>query len=319
MTTESDGNVSDAPHVHIIGAGAVGGFYGAILKRAGCSVSVVLRSDYEAVTGGGFAVESPLGNLSYRPDHVDHADRVAKQNPDRAPDYVLLCVKVLPTTDRVALVRPWIGPHSCLVLIENGIDIESELAAAFPDNPLISCLALVAVSREGAGRIRHNAYGRLVMGAFPEGIDGYCRELAGLFETGGVTVKLTGSVVRDRWKKCVWNTALNPLAVLADGADTETMLDSPGGEQLARDLMMEVCAVAAADGHPLPVDRVIDGNIEATRNMRGFRNSMAQDYLNNRPIEIDAILGNVVEIARRHDVPVPRLETVLAALRMRGF
>src|SRR5699024_2026699 len=118
----------------------------------------------------------------------------------------------------------------------------------------------------------------------------------------------------ERWKKCIWNTPLNPLSVLADGAESHAMLDAPGGERLVRDMMAEVCAVAAADGHPLPQQKLIDGNIEGTRDTPSFRNSMAQDYLNGRAIELEAILGNVLTIARRHDVPVPHLETVYTAL-----
>lgn len=311
--------MSDTPRVLIIGAGAVGSFYGAILKRAGCAVSVVVRSDYDAVAANGVLIDSPMGDLSYRPDHVYRADGEASQHEHPAPDIVLLCVKVLATTDRVALLRPWVGSNTRIALIENGIDIEMELATAYPDNPLISCVAFIATSRVAPGQIQHSAYGRLVMGTFPQGIDAYCRELADLFEVGGIKVKRSEAIVGERWKKCVWNAALNPLAVLAEGADTETMLDAPGGEQLARDLMREVCAVAAAEGYPLDEEKVINGNIAGTRNMPGFRNSMAQDYRNGRGIELDAILGNVVAIAQRHGVPVPRLRTVYVTLCMRGF
>lgn len=304
----------DKSHVLIIGAGAVGSFYGAILKRAGCTVSVVLRSEYDIVAANGIVLESPMGDLSFQPDHV-----YRDGDTNSAPDYVLLCVKVLPSIDRAALLRPWVGPHTRIALIENGIDIEPELVAAYPGNPLISCSAFIAVSRVAPGQVRHSAHGRLIMGSYPRGIDGDCRDLASLFEAGGIEARLTESIVTERWKKCIWNTPLNPLSVLADGAESHAMLNAPGGEQLVREMMAEVCAVAAADGHPLPQQKLIDGNIEGTRNMPSFRNSMAQDYLSERPIELDAILGNVVAIARRHDVPVPRLETVYTALRMRGF
>lgn len=311
--------MQDKPSVLIIGPGAVGSFYGAMLKRAGCRVSVVVRSDYAAVAANGFVMDSPLGDLSWQPDHVHHVDDAAHAAPATPPDYVLLCVKVLPTVDRVELVRPWLGANTRLVLIENGFDIEPQLAAAYPHTALISCIAVVAVSRTAPGRVTHSGYGRLTMGLYPDGVGAACRELAAVFEAGGVEVKQSENITGERWKKCVWNTALNPLAVLAEGADTATMLDAPGGEALVRALMREVCAVAAADGHALPTDKVVAASIEGTRNMPAFRNSMAQDYLNGRPIELDAILGNVVAVAQRHGISVPRLETILATLRMRGF
>ncbi|WP_370202934.1 ketopantoate reductase family protein, partial [Alloalcanivorax venustensis] len=295
------------------GAGAIGSFYGAILKRAGCTVSAVVRSEYDAVKAHGFRFESPLGDISWKPDYLyKDGDR-----PDSTPDYVILATKVLPGSDRAGLVRPWVGEGTNIVLIQNGLDIERELADAFPDNPIISCLAFIAVSRVAPGEIKHNAYGRLVMGRYPSGLDDHCQALRDLFVEGGIDIKLTEEVVRERWLKCVWNTPFNPLSVLANGADTYTMLDTPGGEKLVREMMQEVIDAAEADGHPLP-PQIIDSNIDGTRKMPAYKNSMALDYLNDRPIELDAILGNVVAIAQKHGVPVPRLETMLAALRMRA-
>jgi 2-dehydropantoate 2-reductase len=305
--------MSHQPHALIIGAGAIGSFYGAILKRAGCTVSAVVRSEYDAVKAHGFRFESPLGDISWKPDYLyKDGDR-----PDSTPDYVILATKVLPGSDRAGLVRPWVGEGTNIVLIQNGLDIERELADAFPDNPIISCLAFIAVSRVAPGEIKHNAYGRLVMGRYPSGLDDHCQALSDLFVEGGIDIKLTEEVVRERWLKCVWNTPFNPLSVLANGADTYTMLDTAGGEKLVREMMQEVIDAAEADGHPLP-PQIIDSNIDGTRKMPAYKNSMALDYLNDRPIELDAILGNVVAIAQKHGVPVPRLETMLAALRMRA-
>lgn len=304
--------MTNKPHVLIVGAGAIGSFYGAILKRAGCRVGLVLRSEYDAVAANGIQIDSPLGDLSFRPDDLlRDGDEL-----EIAPDYLILCVKVLPGVDRAALVKPWMGKSTRLVLIENGLDIERELAEAYPDNPLISCLAFIAVSRIAPGRVDHKAYGKLVMGRYPQGIDDNAQALSALFTEGGISIDLTEQVVGERWRKCLWNTPFNPLSVLANGADTRTMLETEGGEALIRAMMQEVSAVAEADGHPLPQD-MIDKNISGTRKMPPYKNSMALDYLNNRPIELDAVLGNVVAIAHRHNVPVPHLTTVLVALKMR--
>ncbi len=300
------------PHCLIVGAGAIGSFYGALLKRAGCKVSVVMRSDYELVARQGFQFESPLGDLSWQPDHVYQPGDI----PEQAPDYLLLCVKVIPGVDRAELVRPWMGEHTVLVLIENGLDIERELAEAWPGRPLVSCLAFIAVSRTAPGQITHQAYGQLVMGNFPGGYDEHCQRLSGLFREAGIKVEESEAIVGERWRKCVWNAAFNPLSVLANGADTLTMLDTEGGEALVRTLMAEVMAVAKADGYPLPED-LIEKNIPGTRAMGAYKNSMALDYLNDRPLELDAILGNVVAIAGQHGVPVPHLETIMVALKMR--
>ncbi|MFC4259759.1 ketopantoate reductase family protein [Marinobacter lacisalsi] len=305
--------MSNKPSILIVGAGAIGSFYGAILKKAGCSVSTVLRSEYDAVKANGIKISSPLGDLSYQPDHV-YRDG---DTPVAEPDYLILCVKVLPGVDRAALVKPWMGSNTRLVLIENGLDIERELADAYPDNPIISCLAFIAASRTEPGVVEHKAYGKLVMGRYPEGIDDNCRELSQLFIDGGINIDLTEQVVGERWRKCLWNTPFNPLSVIANGADTRTILDTEGGEDLIRTMIREVMDVAAAEGYPME-EKVIEQNIAGTRKMPPYKNSMALDYLNGRPIEREAVLGNVVAIAQRHGIPVPHLNTVLVTLKMRA-
>lgn len=305
--------MSNKPSILIVGAGAIGSFYGAILKKAGCSVSTVLRSEYDAVKANGIRISSPLGDLSYQPDHV-YQDG---DTPTETPDYLILCVKVLPGVDRAALVKPWMGANTRLVLIENGLDIERELADAYPDNSIISCLAFIAASRTEPGVVEHKAYGKLVMGRYPEGIDDDCRELSQLFIDGGISIDLTEQVVGERWRKCLWNTPFNPLSVIANGADTVTILDAEGGEDLIRAMIREVMDVAAAEGYPMD-DTVIEQNIAGTRKMPAYKNSMALDYLNGRPIEREAVLGNVVAIAQRHGIAVPHLNTVLVTLKMRA-
>lgn len=305
--------MSPKPSILIVGAGAIGSFYGAILKRAGCPVSTVLRSEYEVVKTQGIRITSPLGDLSYQPDQV-YRDG---DTPASAPDYLILCVKVLPGVDRAELVRPWMGPNTRLVLIENGLGIERELAEAYPDNPIVSCLAFIAASRTEPGVVEHKAYGKLVMGAYPKGIDGHCRELSELFIAGGIKVDLSEAVVGERWRKCLWNTPFNPLSVIANGADTRTILDTEGGEALIRAMIREVMAVAEAEGYPMD-EGLIEQNIDGTRKMPPYKNSMALDYLNDRPIERDAVLGNVVALAEHHGIAVPHLNTVLVTLRMRA-
>jgi len=136
----------------------------------------VLRSEYETVKTNGIPHQQSSGRS------VPHTgcDLQRGDTPPQAPDYLILCVKVLPGVNRAALVKPWMGPATRLVLIENGIDIERELADAYPQNPLISCLAFIAASRTGPGEIEHKAYGKLVMGRFPDGLDDHSRNLAAL-------------------------------------------------------------------------------------------------------------------------------------------
>lgn len=303
---------AQASQVVIIGAGAIGAFYGALAKRAGARVTVVLRSDAEHVRQHGFAIASPMGDLSWQPDQVFDA----RDQPQPGADVVICCVKVLPGVDRAALIHPWLGPNSSIMLMENGLNIEAEVARSLPGYPLISAIAFVGVSRLGPGQIRHTAAGHLTLGNWPQGCDGACARLAKIFEAGGVSVRQSVDIQRERWAKSLWNAPINSIAVLADGTDTDNLLATAGDEKLVRRAMAEVMAAARADGRPMP-DNAIDRNITATRRMPLYRNSMALDYRAGRPLELDAILGNVIAQARQNSVPVPVLETLYTLIAMR--
>ncbi|HLR17527.1 MAG TPA: 2-dehydropantoate 2-reductase [Alcanivoracaceae bacterium] len=296
----------------IIGAGAIGSFYGALLHKVGWQVSVVARSDASLVAEQGYQFESPLGDISWRPHKV-----YSNENNNEKFDYVVLCTKVLPSLDRAALLKPWVSDNTTIVLIQNGIEIEAPVLEAFPNNPLLSCLAFIAVTRVAPGKIVHKAFGRLKIGGYPHGNREVAQPFADALSAAGVAADVSEDIVYERWLKCVWNTPFNPASILANGADTMQMLEAPGGEAFIKTLMAEVVRVAAAAGYDLPAD-VVEANIAGTRAMPAYRNSMAIDYLHQRDTETEAILGNVVAVAKKHGVSVPHLETMWALIQIRN-
>ncbi len=296
----------------IIGAGAVGAFFGSALARSGARVSVVCRSDYEAVSRDGYRIRSPLlGDHQFRPAHVYRRP----EECDTPPDYVILTVKVLPELDRVALLRPVVGPKTAIVLIQNGVDIEADIAAAFPDNDVLSSLAYVGVGRGAPGEIVHQTHGSLVLGRFPSGIGAAAEQLAAAFSANSVPCKLVDNVVSTRWQKAVWNAPFNPISILGGVLETTAMVRTEADRDFIRKAMQEVCATAAAAGHPQS-PKLIEAMIENTQQMPPYKTSMALDYENGRPMEIEAILGNVVRAAEKLDVATPTLEAIYALARM---
>lgn len=299
--------------VLIVGAGAIGSFYGAALHAQGAQVSVVCRSEYEEVQQNGFSIESKsLGNRIFRPAQTLKS---VTDYAGGAPDYLILSVKVVEGTDRAALIREAVGPNTAIVLIENGVEIESEIAEAFPQNELISALAFVQVSRVAPGKVKHFAFGDLTFGNYPSGLSDRARKLAEMLEAGGIKSNLTDNVVSARWQKCLWNAVFNPISVLGGVFDTDDMLGTSEGEALVRSAMQEVCAVAAATGHPLP-PALPEQYISATRKAPAYKTSMALDFENGRPMETEVILGNALRAGRREGVPIPHLETLYGLMKM---
>jgi 2-dehydropantoate 2-reductase len=304
--------VQGSPNILIIGAGAVGALFGSALARQGAQVSVVCRSDYDVVSRDGYSIRSQtFGDHCFRPSNVyrDVADCAESQ------DYVILTVKVLPSLDRVALLRPVVGLRTTIVLIENGIDIEAEITAAFPDNEVLSSLAFVGVGRGAPGEIVHQTLGSLALGAYPSGIGAAAEKLAALFAAGGVPCKLTDNVVGARWQKAVWNAPFNPLSILGGVLDTGAMLRTEEDRAFVRTAMQEVCAVASAAGYPQS-PKLPDAMIANTLAMPAYKTSMALDYENGRPLEIEAILGNVVRAGQKVGVATPTLAALYAIAKI---
>jgi 2-dehydropantoate 2-reductase len=300
------------PSILIVGAGAIGAFFGSALARQGALVAVVCRSDRDAVERDGYEIRSPLlGDHRFRP-HAVYRDVAGQKTP---PDYLILASKVLDGLDRAALIRPAVGAHTVIVLIQNGIDIEQEITDAFPANELLSCLAFIGVGRAGPGVVIHQSLGSLVMGKYPRGTSPAAQQLAALFEASGVGCKLTDDVVTARWQKAVWNATFNPISIMGGVLDTAMMLKTPQNVAFIRQAMQEVCDVAAASGHPLN-PKLIDQLISGTATMASYKTSMALDHENGRPMEIEAILGNTVRAGRRTGTAMPALEAIYALAKM---
>ena len=295
----------------IVGAGAIGGFYGGLLAKAGANVSVVCRSDYAIVKSQGFQIDScSLGRWRFQPRQVL---RHASDYQDET-DYLILCSKVTEHIDRVAMMRDAVRKNTVIVFIQNGVEIEAELQAAFPNNELISGLAFVCCNRLAAGEISHLAYGKLTLGNVPSGVSDQTLHLQQLFQQAGIECEASKDIIASRWQKCVWNAPFNPLSVLSGGLATLAILQDQ--ENLVRRIMQEVCDIAASCGHPLPND-VIEANIQNTLVMPPYKTSMLLDFERQHTMETEAILGNAVRAAERENIACPTLRTVYELMKLR--
>ena len=297
----------------IVGAGAIGSFYGALLSKAGADVSAVCRSDYQTVKQYGCNIKSnDLGNWTFKPSQVlkNAADYKGQT------DYIILCTKITPEIDRSELIRGAVSEKTCIVFIQNGVEIEQELIDAFPDNEIISGLAFICCNRTQPGETHHLAYGKLTLGSLNKIGQNSNRveHLSDLINRAGIESIVTDKVISSRWLKCLWNAAFSPLSVLSGGLSTAEILSTQ--ETLIRTIMLEVMQIAQACGHPLPAES-IDINIKNTLNMPPYKTSMLLDYENHKTMEIETILGNTVSAACRQQVASPTLDTLYALMKLK--
>ena len=299
------------PTIILIGTGAVGSYYAGRLAQAGARVSTVCRSDYEEVKKNGIRINSVDGDFSFMPEMVI---KRASEYPEK-PDFIIVATKVLPEISVPALIGDAAGPETSIVLIQNGIGIEKSIQEAYPDNEIINGLAFICASREKYGEIKHEDYGRMVLGRYPSGESEKAKILRELFLSSGVNCEIETNSTTARFKKLLWNAPFNPMSVLAGGASTREMMGAEPTLNTVKMVMGEVVRLANATGHKIPYT-AIQENLDYTAAMTPYKTSMLLDYENGRPMEVDAILGNTVRLARENGVDVPCIETLYGLLSL---
>ena len=295
----------------LIGAGSVGVYFCGRAALAGAEVEVVAHRELERISREGYEVESIAGNFRFSPARV--LSNASGASPDI--DVIVLATKVLPDVDRVALLAPAanLSHHPPVVLIQNGIGIEEEIAVAFPANEIISAVAYIGASRRDVNHILHTGAGRLIIGRFGGGRSDFAVKLALLFNSVSVPCEVTENIALERWRKLLWNLPFNPVSVLGGGLDSRELCDREGIEELCSHLMDEIIEIANSCGVPLTRE-MADGQIEYTRNFPPYKTSMLQDFEAGRQLEVDAVIGNAVRIADKLHLAVPYIRCCAALL-----
>ncbi|HEX8910942.1 MAG TPA: 2-dehydropantoate 2-reductase [Humisphaera sp.] len=304
------------PRVAVVGAGALGGFYGARLARAGHDVHFLARSDYDAMRSRGLSVRSFEGDFDV-PAGSFGVHRDPRDVP--APDLVLVALKATGNAAYEPLVGPMLAAGTTILTLQNGLGNEDELARLFGADRVTGGMAFVCINRTGPGKIHHIDHGFLKIGEYqapgapPPGSTPRVERVAALFRGAGIKVDVLPDLRRGRWEKLTWNVPFNGLGAALD-LTTDRLLGGEAGMGLLTRIMREVIATAAAEGIALPAD-LIDRQVTHTKTMGAYRSSMQVDRQAGRPLEVEAILGEPLRRARQLGVPTPTLEVLYEMVR----
>lgn len=295
-------------NILVVGAGAVGGYFGGRLAVAGERVTMVCRGrTREAIERDGLRIESISGNASARPRCVDRPD-----GPEKA-DLILWTVKTYHNADAILLMRSAVGAGTTVLSLQNGVDAVDELSDAFGKEHVLGGYVNIAAEAIAPGVIRHTSMGRIVFAELDGGETERTQTIAALFERAGIPHKRSENIRRDLWGKLVWNAAFNPLSVLLK-ATVEEMLTNLSALSILKRAMDEVIRVAAAEGHAIS-NKVVESYLDIKDQTGEFHTSMLQDFVRGRPMEADAISGAVVRRAKKHGISAPVNELFYDLLR----
>jgi 2-dehydropantoate 2-reductase len=290
--------------IAVVGAGAVGSYYGARLVRSGERVSFLLRRDLQAVRRHGLRVAVP--DEEFRLEHVSAAAASAEIGP---VDLVLVALKTTANGALEGLVSPLLHEHTAIVTLQNGLGSDEMLAELFGAERVLGGLCFICVNRVAPGEIVCTAPGSVSFAEFGRPAGERVRAIAAMFERAGVRSFVGDDLALLRWRKLVWNVPFNGLAVAAGGLTTDLILADPELEEEVRLLMREVLAAAAKLGHHIP-DEFVESQIAATRPMGAYRPSSLIDYLEGSEVEVEAIWGEPLRRAKEAGAEVPHLEAL---------
>jgi len=301
--------------VAVMGAGAVGSFYGAMLARAGHAVTLIGRPAHvQAIQRDGLQLEMGSQRHSVRLDASSDAAAVA------GADLVLCCVKSGDTEDAARQMAPHLGANTLVMSLQNGVGNAETLARLLPCR-VIPAVVYVAVALGGPGRVCHFGRGDLAIGAMPGGTQSSVPEwptlqvLVDFFASAQVPVRIVPDVAVELWAKLLVNCAYNAISGLAQMPYARLAAQSDIGA-LQQDIVREVIAVAAASGVTLSLDASLDAVRRIAVGMPQQLSSTAQDMARHKPTEIDHLNGFIARRGRELGVPAPVNQTLHALVKL---
>ncbi len=292
----------------IIGTGAIGGFYGARLAKAGQEVHFLLHNDYDYVLRHGLEVRSCQGD--FRLEHPN----VYRDTHEMPPcDVVLVGLKT--TNNRLLpdLLPPLLHDKTLVVLIQNGIGVEEDVQRMFPNVSLAAGLAFICSSKSEPGVVRHQHYGSINIGNYSCRDTSLIDKLLAELREAGIEVNLVDYETA-RWRKAVWNMPFNGMTV-ALGCQTLDLMQHPSSRRLIWEQMMEVVHAAQVMGVPGLDEAFAEKMMQMTDDMVPYSPSMRLDWDFHRPMEIEYLYTRPLQLAREAGCPMPRLEMLEAELR----
>jgi 2-dehydropantoate 2-reductase len=307
---------AQSPRIGIIGTGAIGGFYGLMLARAGFDVHFLLRSEYSAVSERGLQLNSAVhGPLSL------HPVQAYAQASDMPPcDWLLVGTKTIGNVELAPTIAQVAAPGAKVVLLQNGLDVEDSLRAHLPDSlHLLGGLCYICVHRSGPGIVEHQAMGRVNLG-YHSGNAGndevrrqaIVEEGAALFHQAGIESQAMANLHQARWHKLVWNVPYNGLSVLL-GAGTTALMADEASRELIQALMAEVVLGARACGHEIAASYA-EQMFTMTESLADYWPSMYHDHLHKRPLELAAIYARPLAAAKAAGCELPQMRALYQAL-----
>lgn len=297
--------------IAVVGAGALGLYYGAVLQKAGNDIHFILRRDFDAVVANGLKVFSVNGDF-----HLPHIKGYRTAEEIGEVDLVLIGLKTFANHRYSELVSPLLGKNTLILTLQNGLGNEETLASLFGEDRILGGVAFLCSNRGIPGVVHHLGEGRIILGEFTRTGTARADKISAMFMEAGVDCKAVPDLKRARWDKLVWNIPFNGLCALML-KPVDELLSLAATRKLIIDMMGEVIAGGNAQGlmKDMP-GSLAEKMVTFSENLGSYKPSMMIDRMEGRSLELDAIFGVPLVAAAKQGVSMPRVEELHALLQL---
>jgi 2-dehydropantoate 2-reductase len=293
----------------VIGAGAVGGYFGGILAKGGEDVTFVARGKHlDSLKTAGLRIRSYKGDLSLMVNAIDNPEEIGKV------DLILVCVKSYDTEEATLQCMKNIGEGTIVLSLQNGVDNEESIGKIVGINKVLGGVALIGSELNNSWEIWHHTAGKIIIGELDGRISDRVRKVAYIFKKADIPCSISNDIQKELWKKLVWNAAFNSVSAVTR-SNLQEIMECEETRELVRLIMTEVLNIARGIGHDLD-EGIIEEYLVLPERSREVRTSTLQDLLKHKHLEIDAINGVVVKIGKKLGIPTPYNNSLYALLKL---
>lgn len=294
----------------IVGAGAIGLYYGGRLAAAGEDVRFLLRSDFEGIRDAGLTVESIDGDFRVE------KPQIYRDTADIGPvDVVVVSWKTTANENLKEVLGPLLHEGTVILTLQNGLGNTELLAQLFGASRVLGGLCFVCINRLAPGLVKHTGGGMVTLGDFGDAQGELLKGLVATFQKAGIVTKGVENLGQAQWVKLVWNVPFNGLCITEGGIDTKELLRREGGAEGVRELMGEVLAGAAALGFEVP-ESVAEEQLTRTYPMGPYRPSSMIDFVEGREVEVESIWAEPLRRAEAAGAELPAWRRLLEGIRV---
>lgn len=283
--------------IGIIGTGAVGGYYGALLVKNGLDVHFLLNTDFEHVRDNGLLIESKDGDFA-----LDAVNAYHRSVDMPKCDVIIVALKTTHNDLLKSILPDTIKENGIIVMLQNGLNIEKDIAGIMPSATVIGGLCFLCSHKIGPGHIRHLDYGSIRLGQYGKddvavGVTKELKLISDTFSKAGIPIHLTENLGRARWEKLVWNMGFNGPTVILN-ATTDLIVKNKSSCAMVNEIMLEVIQGARVCGYDISKD-FSEIMLNATKKMADYSPSMKLDYDAGRLLETENIYWRPINEAQK--------------------